>query len=173
MATTSTRSDVPSISRVGSVAVKNAMHTGPATCEVEEALDVPARLMWALDIGCVPVVGPDGTLAGMITDRDIAMCSLLTGRPLSSVSVSEAMSHPAISIGLDEPVSLAEELMRKHRIRRLPVVDDQGRLVGIFALNDLARLTRNTPGANSVESRQVLETLEVIGRPRRNLDANA
>jgi CBS domain-containing protein len=117
------------------------MITGVQTCTSGDTLGQAAQQMWSHDCGCLPVVDPEhgGQIVGIITDRDICMCALFQSKPLSSLLVADAMAkdvrtcHPA-----DSTVS-AEQIMREAKVRRLPVVDDSGKLVGILSLADLAR----------------------------------
>jgi CBS domain-containing protein len=97
------------------------------------------RIMWESDCGCVPVVECDGTVVGMITDRDICMAAYTQGRRLTHMTVEGAASKNLVTIGKDESLRRAEELMRDAQVRRLLVVDSAGRLVGLLSLADLAR----------------------------------
>jgi CBS domain-containing protein len=109
------------------------------TCTAGDSLAVPARIMWEHDCGSVPVIGEDGQLTGMITDRDICMAAYTQGRRLTHMTVETAASKNLVTIGKDESLRRAEELMRDAQVRRLLVVDSAGRLVGLLSLADLAR----------------------------------
>jgi CBS domain-containing protein len=97
--------------------------------------------MWTQDCGCLPVIETDGIgrVIGMITDRDICMSALFQGRPLHDLSVSEAMSKTLRTCRPSDSLATAERLMQEAQIRRLPVVADEGSLVGLLSLGDLAR----------------------------------
>jgi CBS domain-containing protein len=109
------------------------------TCAATDSLNDAARIMWEADCGCVPVVEADGTVVGMITDRDICMAAYTQGRRLMHMTVESAASKHVVTIGKDESLRRAEELMRGAQVRRLPVVDTAGHLVGLLSLADLAR----------------------------------
>src|SRR5690242_15312379 len=92
------------------------------TCAASDSLNDVARIMWERDCGCVPVVGADGTVVGMITDRDICMAAYTQGRRLMHMIVESAASKNIVTIGENESLRRAEELMRDAQVRRLPVV---------------------------------------------------
>jgi CBS domain-containing protein len=94
--------------------------------------------MWDHDCGCIPVVDNEGKLVGMITDRDICMAAYTQGKPLAEIAVSTAMAPRAYTCALTDSVGSAEKLMAAKQVRRLPVVDKQGRLVGLLSLHDIA-----------------------------------
>jgi CBS-domain-containing membrane protein len=95
--------------------------------------------MWENDCGCVPVVDAAGRVVGMLTDRDVCMAAYTQGRPLAEIPVSSAMSRSVVACGPDDTIATAEQRMRQHRVRRLAVVDDEGRIAGILSLSDIAR----------------------------------
>jgi CBS domain-containing protein len=109
------------------------------SCRPWEALDEAARQMWDHDIGVLVVVDVDGRVIGMLTDRDACMAALMTGRPLREIRAGEAMSKGVFSVRPEEPIEDAEDVMREHQVRRVPVLDAAGRLVGILSQNDLVR----------------------------------
>jgi CBS domain-containing protein len=113
--------------------------TSPAeTCRSTDTLNRAAQIMWEHDCGAVPVVDDDGRPIATVTDRDICMATYTQGRALPDIPVSLAMSQTIVTCHKDEALSKAESLMRTQQIRRLPVVDDEGRVVGILSLNDIA-----------------------------------
>ena len=107
------------------------------SCSAHDDLTAPARIMWEADCGSVPVVGEDGAVVGMLTDRDLCMAAYTTGRPLAQLRVADVMAREVRSCRPQDDLQEAEETMRSAQVRRLPVVDG-GRLVGILSLNDLA-----------------------------------
>ncbi|EQB97150.1 hypothetical protein GA8_02570 [Geobacillus sp. A8] len=87
------------------------------------------------NVGAIPIVD-DGRLVGMITDRDIVVRGMAEKRP-GSTAVTEVMSRDLVTLSPDDSVQKAADMMARHQIRRLPVVEN-GRLVGIISLGDLA-----------------------------------
>lgn len=109
------------------------------TCAVDDSLARAMRVMWERDCGCVPVIDDQDRLAGVLTDRDIAVAAFTRGRALSELRVGDTMASLVYTCRLDEPLSAALARMGNHQVRRLPVVDGSGRLVGILALSDVLR----------------------------------
>jgi CBS domain-containing protein len=109
------------------------------TCGEGADLQRVAQLMWEADCGVVPVVDADGRVIGIITDRDIAMAAYLQGRPLSQIPVTSAMAKQVRGVREGDALEVVEALMRGAQVRRVPVLDGEGRLRGILSLNDLAR----------------------------------
>lgn len=138
------------------------------TCRPDDTLLSVAKLLWEGDCGCAPVIDSDGRVIGMITDRDIAMSEYLSGRPFASSKVADAMSKTVHACRPDDSLYAAEQSMRSNRVRRLPVIDADGLLVGILSLNDIARAFEREPsiGMQAVEARQLAETLASICKPR-------
>jgi CBS domain-containing protein len=140
------------------------------TCRPEDNLATAAALMWDNDIGCVPVVDGEGRAVGMITDRDICMSAYLKGQPLSQIQVGAAMSHPVHSCAPDHSVVEAETVMRARCVRRMPVIDGGGRLVGILSLNDLVREAARQRGRKGRElgGDEVTATIAAVSQPRQS-----
>ncbi|HVY44606.1 MAG TPA: CBS domain-containing protein [Minicystis sp.] len=109
------------------------------SCHADDTLHDAARLMWDHAVGALPVLNRDGYVVGFLTDRDVAMGAYTTGRALATIRVADSMSKSAVTCHAHQDVGEAELLMREHRVRRLPVVDDAGRLVGLVSLDDIAR----------------------------------
>jgi CBS domain-containing protein len=103
--------------------ISQIMSRSVETCHVDDSLAVAAAKMWERDIGCLPVVDADGCVVGMITDRDICMAGYTQGRPQHELRVASAMSRGVHSCGPNDGIIAAEETMRLHRVRRLPVLD--------------------------------------------------
>lgn len=125
--------------------VKELMTHSVATCRSSDTLNEAAKIMWEADCGCVPVIDDDRQPVGMITDRDICMATYTQGKPPSAIRLPSAMSSTVITCRADDSLAVAEETMRRHRLRRLPVVDTSGAVVGILSLTDLATRSRVKP----------------------------
>jgi CBS domain-containing protein len=123
------------------------------TCHPGDSGAVAARLMWDFDVGAVPVVDDHDQLIGMITDRDLCMASYHRGAPLHDIPVSEAMNRHVVTCRSDATETEVAQLMAKHRIRRIPIVDDAQRPIGIVSINDLAVAADGMAG--SVRGRDV------------------
>jgi CBS-domain-containing membrane protein len=119
--------------------IEKLMTRDVRTCRPEDGLVEPARIMWENDCGCVPVVDAEARVIGMITDRDVCMGAYTQGRPLAEIPVPSVMSKTVHCCRPSDGVEDAEALMKTRQLRRLPVVNEVGRLVGLLSLNDIAR----------------------------------
>ncbi len=144
--------------------VKDVMIGEVKTCSTNDDLARAAQIMWEHDCGVVPVVEADEYVVGMITDRDACMAAYTRGLPLNAIRVGDVMSRQVKSIRAEEDAGMATAAMREQRVRRVPVVDALGRLVGIVSLGDLAR---RAAGGNSkgLSRDAVAETLGSVCRP--------
>lgn len=122
----------------GEIGVRDIMTDVVAVCSPNEPVNAAARQMWEHDFGAVPVV-ESGKLIGMITDRDICMAAYTQGRPLMAIAINEVMARHVHACRPDDTLERAATVMAEARVRRLPVVDDEQRLVGIVSVADIAR----------------------------------
>lgn len=136
---------------------RELMTTPPVTCHVNDDLNVVAQRMWDRDIGMLAVVNDEGRLTGVITDRDVCMAAYTQGQPLGAILVNSAMATNLATARETASAAELEQLMAKHQVRRIPIVDGEGVPVGIVSLTDLA--TGNAPKAGS--------TFAAISKPRR------
>jgi len=150
--------------------VKDVMHHSVVTAPDGGTLDQVARLMWEFDCGVIPVASDDGRLAGIVTDRDICMAAYTQGRPLHEIPVGTAMAWQVVAVHAGDTVEAAEGLMRANQIRRLPVLDGDGRPIGLVSLNDLARVAART--RRSTVDRELVDTLAGISEPHTGGDMN-
>ncbi|HEX5071339.1 MAG TPA: CBS domain-containing protein [Vicinamibacterales bacterium] len=146
--------------------VQDLMTQMPATCTRDSSCAEAARIMWDCDCGSVPVVDQNGRAVGIVTDRDICMAALFHGSPLSSISIAEVMSGDLCTCHADDDVREAERLMKQRQVRRLPVIDDGGSLVGILSLGDVAQgVGANGKGVRP-EGLDLVTTIAAISEPR-------
>jgi CBS domain-containing protein len=145
--------------------VSRLMTKDVVACGPEASLSDAARVMWEHDCGFVPVVEPEsGLLVGVLTDRDVCMAAYTKGAPLYGIPVHEVMTRSVESCRADEDLFEAQARMAEHQIRRLPVLDTGGSLVGVLSLNDIAL---NSLGEKTSRPRdEVARTLARIGRHR-------
>lgn len=108
------------------------------TIDMDEPVAAAARLLKSHNIGAVPVCGKDGQLRGMLTDRDIVLRCVAGCIDPQTTPVKEIMSRGIVTAQPFDDVEKAVALMSQDQVRRLPVLDN-GRIVGIIALSDMAR----------------------------------
>ncbi len=116
--------------------VRDVMTENVVTLPGSAPLTDAARRMKEADIGDV-IVMADGELCGVVTDRDIVVRAIAEGRDPQSSTLDEICSHEVVTVGPDDSLEQAVEVMRQRAVRRLPVVQG-GRPVGIVSIGDLA-----------------------------------
>jgi CBS domain-containing protein len=119
------------------------------TVRPDDSLNRAAQLMWEHECGCLPVVDADGHVVAMLTDRDVCMAAYTRGLPIAAMSVASAASHKVFHVKPEDTIEGVEQLMFSAQVRRVPVVDDNGKLLGLLSLNDIARHVRNLPACGS------------------------
>src|SRR3954467_15593581 len=119
------------------VQIIDVMTPNPRTVQLSDTLQAAAQLMDELNVGVLPVT-ESGRLIGMLTDRDIVIRSTSVGQDPRTATVAEAMTGEAWTLAVDATVLDAIRMMKEHQLRRIPVVDAGGKLVGILSLGDLA-----------------------------------
>ena len=129
--------------------VRDAMTPGPETIQADRPAAEAAKLMKAADAGMIPVMN-NRNLLGTVTDRDIVVRLVAEGRDPQSTPVYEIASTDVVTIEPDRDLEEALELMARHQVRRLPVVEN-GRLVGVLAQADVAREGNEKDVGHAVE----------------------
>jgi len=122
--------------------IRQAMTPDPATCEPTTTLRLVAMLMRDHDCAAVPIVS-SGEVVGIVTDRDIACRGVARGWNAAELPAAAVMSSPLVAILPDETLEDAIQVMKENRVHHLPVIDADGRLLGIVAQSDLGRRMTN------------------------------
>jgi CBS domain-containing protein len=148
--------------------VEKLMTPNVRVCAAEDQMSAAVKIMWDADCGIVPVVDKAGHVVGVITDRDICIACWSRDVKPSDVRVGETMTTDVKTCTPGDTIVAAEKLMEKHQIRRLPVTDAKGKLVGIISMNDISREAEREHGMKRADIRaeQVVEALAAICRPR-------
>ena len=140
--------------------VKEVMTGDVRSCFPDTNLAAAAVLMWENDCGFLPVVVDGGNAIGVITDRDIAMAVGTKGRAPQDLRVDEVIHGPVIACTLDDDVHAALETMRKDKLRRLPVLNNEGVLKGILSINDV--VIHAQKGNKELDYDDVVRTFKAI-----------
>lgn len=139
--------------------LKEIMVEDTKTCRPNQSLLDAARLMRQVNCGAVPIVDENKKVLGILTDRDICLCSADRDRKLSDIRISEAMTPKAYSCHPNDTLDNALETMREHQVRRVPIVDDKGVLKGIVTMDDI--ICKSAKKLDATEARRSYE--EVVG----------
>jgi CBS domain-containing protein len=119
-------------------AIRDIMSKDVVCANPETTIKDAAVTMKTRDIGSMPVC-EGKRIVGVVTDRDIAVRGVAEGRDPGSTRVREVMSREIVSVSEESDVKEAERLMRERQIRRLPVINDEGELVGYLSMARIAR----------------------------------
>ncbi|MDF1502592.1 CBS domain-containing protein [Roseisolibacter sp. H3M3-2] len=132
------------------------MTKNPRVVTPDTTAQEAARLMKSEDVGVLPVVESTGSrkLVGVVTDRDLAIRVVAEGK--ASASVRDAMSSGVKTCGPDDDVKDVMAAMAKEQVRRIPIVDDQGAVVGIVAQADVVL---------QADDKRAEKTVEAISKP--------
>jgi len=117
---------------------RDIMTRNVTTCSSDAPITEVARIMRDEDIGAVPVIGTDGKLAGIITDRDIIVSGLNSDKEDAELRASDCMSTDLFTANQNDRIVEVINEMGDHKVRRVPVVDSRDRLVGIVSMADIA-----------------------------------
>ncbi len=148
--------------------VQDIMTSDVQCCGPDTNLAAAAKMMWDSDCGALPVLNVGGQVMGMITDRDICMAAATKNKPASGITVWETVSGKAHTCHLSDDVHTALDIMKREKIRRIPVVDEDGMLQGIVAMNDFVLLAGEAKEgkAPAVSYEDVVRTMKAISSHR-------
>lgn len=148
--------------------VQDIMTSDVQCCGPDTNLAAAAKMMWDSDCGALPVLNVQGQVLGMITDRDICMAAATKNKPASDITVWETVSGKVYTCQLSDDVHTALDIMKREKVRRLPVVDEDGVLQGIVAMNDFVFLAGERKGekAPALSYEDVVRTMKAISAHR-------
>lgn len=132
--------------------VRQIMTSDIESCGLTTTLTQVSKLMWSAACGAIPVVDTRGMVVGIITDRDVSMALVSSGRRPSTILAREAMTSRVETCGPDDDVMTALVKMKTFKVRRLPVVGEDGRLLGILSIDDVVTraLAPDAPSSSAI-----------------------
>lgn len=131
--------------------VKEAMHPGVKWVTPDTPLTEVAKSMKELDIGAIPV-GENDRLVGMVTDRDIACRAVADGKDCSQLKARDVMTQGIVYCRDNEELEDAARIMEQRKVRRLPVINEEKRMVGMLSLGDIAHVAPHELSGEVVEA---------------------
>ena len=148
--------------------IQDLMTSDVQCCGPDTNLAAAAKMMWDSDCGALPALNVEGHVMGMITDRDICMAAATKNKPASDITVWETISGKVHTCQPSDDVHTALDIMKREKVRRLPVVDEDGVLQGIVAMNDFVLLAADAKGAKApaVSYEDVVRTMKAISMHR-------
>lgn len=120
--------------------ISEVMTKDPICCLPLHTVAAAAELMKSGNIGSIPVIEDERTqkLVGIVTDRDLALKVVAERRDVNATNVEAVMTRQMVTCRADDDMQKAMDAMAEHQLRRIPVVDDDNRIVGIIAQADVA-----------------------------------
>jgi CBS domain-containing protein len=134
--------------------IRDVMTSNPCAIDADKPVAYAAKMMRDEDVGLAPIVEGD-RLVGTLTDRDIAIRVVAEGRDPEATPVRDVASTDLVTVDPQQDLDEAVRLMAQHQVRRIPVVEEDGRLVGVVAQADVAR---------QADDRQTGEVVERISQ---------
>lgn len=119
--------------------VREIMTSDVSYCTATASLSEAATIMWQRDCGVVPIVDENKIVVGMLTDRDICIAAAMKNRLTSEIKIGEVISGKIRACAPGDDLEKVLQLMRKRQLRRLPVTDAGGVLLGIISISDVIR----------------------------------
>ena len=120
--------------------IRDLMTSNPCSIDADKTVAYAAKMMRDEDVGLIPIVEGQ-KLVGTLTDRDIAIRVVAEGKDPQSTTVRDVVTSRLVTVDPDQDLDEALRLMAQHQVRRLPVVEEDGKLVGIVAQADVAKHT--------------------------------
>ena len=147
--------------------VQDVMMRTPAYCSPETNLGSAVQLLWERDCGFLPIVDAKRKLIGVVTDRDLCVALGTRHQPPGRITVGEVATGKVHSCKEKDDIHAALETMAKRRVRRLPVVNDEGVLQGILSMDNVVLHTESSGFGHKAElsNEDVVNTLRQIYGP--------
>jgi len=130
--------------------IGDLMTNNPCSIDADKPVSYAAKMMRDEDVGLAPIVEGD-SLIGTLTDRDIAIRVVAEGKDPNRTKVRDVASKDLVTIDPQQNLDEALQLMARHQVRRLPVVEEDGKLVGVVAQADIARVASGEKTGEVVE----------------------
>jgi len=131
--------------------VKEMMHKGVEWVSPDTRISAIAKKMQLHDVGAIPV-GENDRLVGMVTDRDLAVRGLANGKDISKLTARDVMTKGVIWCRDSDDANEAARLMETKHIRRLPVIDEKKRMVGMLSLGDISHAASQNVAAEALKA---------------------
>jgi CBS domain-containing protein len=140
--------------------IRDVMTEEPKFCMADDSVIDAACIMRDEHVGVVPVIESEESrrVVGMVTDRDLCLGVIAEGQDPAHVRVDQCMTSKVVCCVREDAVEDVTDLMQANQIRRVPVIDDDGQLVGIVSLADLV-------GRARLRSAETIETLKSVSTP--------
>ena len=146
--------------------VKNVMVSPAISCRPDTNLGVAAEMLWRQNCGILPITNIQDRVIGVVTDRDMFIALATRNRLAGELTLGDVTSGRVYSCKPDDDIHIALATMSEHGVRRLPVLDAEGKIVGIVSMDDVVKQTQMGDRAE-LSSREVVHALQGIYAPQR------
>ncbi len=148
--------------------VKDVMMGTPASCTPETNLGTAVEIMWQRNCGILPVIDEEKKVVGVVTDRDICIALGTRNQLPGEISVSQVAFGKPYTCKPEEDVRTALATMIQGKVRRLPVINSEGKLEGILSMDDVVLHSdaRITGKVSELSHDNVVETLKMVYAPQ-------
>ncbi len=148
--------------------VKDVMTAAPVYCTLKMNLGEAAALLWSRDCGMLPVVDGERKVIGVVTDRDLFFALGTRNRLAGETTIGEVTPAKPFICRADDDIQTALALMARRKVRRLPVVNEDGRIAGVLSLDDVVQHARPRNAAWPLDLcyEDVIETMKKIYETR-------
>jgi CBS-domain-containing membrane protein len=144
--------------------VKNVMVSPAVCCRPDTNLGIAAEILWRHNCGILPITNFQDRVIGVVTDRDMFIALATRNRRAGELTLGEVTSGRVYSCKPDDDIHTAMAAMSEHGVRRLPVLDEVGKIVGIVSMDDVVRETQMGDRAQ-LSCRDVVHALQEICTP--------
>ena len=149
--------------------IEDVMTRRVVACRTDTDLAHVARLMWENDCGAVPVVDAEDHVIGIVTDRDVCMSAHFQGKALRELKAAACMASPVATCRPGDSCTDVVSVMSERRVRRVPVTDEGGRLLGLVSMGDLFHAAQGgEKNKKSLQSLLLDALTRITGRPSRD-----
>lgn len=131
-------------------------------CGINDSLAKAVEIMWQKDCGIVPVVSEKSKVIGTITDRDVAVSVFLQNKAAFEIRTGDVINGKVLTCSSKDKIEKVLKTMKKHQIKRLPIVGKKNKLEGIVSITDILLASKK----DKKLQKKVLKTLEAIAKPR-------
>ena len=154
--------------------VSDVMIRTPAFCTPETNLGTAVEILWNRNCGLLPIIDCYGKVISVITDRDICIALGTRNRLAGDLTIADVCAQRAVCCSASEEIRSALAKMAQNKVRRLPVVDAQGKLEGVLSMDDIIERARTASGArpDGLTSEDVVSTLKRLYTPQLPEKAN-
>lgn len=140
--------------------VNDVMTKSVGFCREDDNLGKAVAVMWQKDCGMIPILNDKDRVVGVVTDRDVSVAATTRNVIPSNIPVKDLIIGKTITCSKKDSIKKILKKMRKHQIKRIPIVKKNGKLDGVVSINDLLQMKKSKKF-----QKQIFKTMKAIGKP--------